>query len=386
MHSEAPEKSPAVLSIIDWYFPSYKAGGPVRSLVNIAALLQGTVQFYVMCGLQEIDGTPLDVPHNKFVQGPFNEKVLYTYKPSYIKLKKWEKNNPGGVFHINGMYSLWFTIWPLFLVRFFLKSSKVVVSPRGMLNPGALAIKGRKKRLFLNLAKVLGLFSKVLWHATSLQEKECILRVFPRSKQIEIVSNIPVLPMKEVAVKQKEPGELLLFSMTRVVPIKVLEKLAEALRNKVLVGNIILDIYGPIEDEPYAEKLTQQYSQISAITLNFKGPVEPFMFAEIASNYDVFYLPSANENFGHAIFEAFAHSVPVLISDQTPWRNLVSKHAGWDIPLHSTLDFEKACKQALAWDTNTLAEWKRGALDFAHANYNATQWIQQYKQLFTSNV
>jgi glycosyltransferase involved in cell wall biosynthesis len=100
----------------------------------------------------------------------------------------------------------------------------------------------------------------------------------------------------------------------------------------------------------------------------------------------VFYLPSANENFGHAIFEAFAHSVPVMISDQTPWRNLASKHAGWDIPLHSPLDFEKACKQALAWDTNTLAKWKRGALDFAHVNYNATQWIQQYKQLFTSNV
>ena len=37
---------------------------------------------------------------------------------------------------------------------------------------------------------------------------------------------------------------------------------------------------------------------------------------------DVFLLPTGGENFGHAIFEALSCGVPVLISDQTPWRGL----------------------------------------------------------------
>lgn len=43
------------------------------------------------------------------------------------------------------------------------------------------------------------------------------------------------------------------------------------------------------------------------------------------SNYDLFYLPTKPENYGHVISEALQSSLPALISDRTPWKKLKSK-------------------------------------------------------------
>jgi glycosyltransferase involved in cell wall biosynthesis len=51
--------------------------------------------------------------------------------------------------------------------------------------------------------------------------------------------------------------------------------------------------------------------------------------------HDLFFLPTRGENFGHAIYEALASGIPVLISDRTPWRNLESLGVGWDLPLNA---------------------------------------------------
>ncbi len=41
---------PKVLAFIDWYKPYYKAGGPVRSMVNMVDHLGGRVQFNIVTG------------------------------------------------------------------------------------------------------------------------------------------------------------------------------------------------------------------------------------------------------------------------------------------------------------------------------------------------
>ena len=51
------------------------------------------------------------------------------------------------------------------------------------------------------------------------------------------------------------------------------------------------------------------------------------------AGYDLFLLPTRGENFGHAIFDALEVGLPVLISDQTPWRDLERIGAGWSLPL-----------------------------------------------------
>src|SRR5690606_20694183 len=69
--------------------------------------------------------------------------------------------------------------------------------------------------------------------------------------------------------------------------------------------------------------------------------------AALFSKYDLFFLPTRGENYGHVIAEALSMGTPVLISDQTPWRELQADDLGWDVPLASVAEF--ACTiQALA--------------------------------------
>jgi glycosyltransferase involved in cell wall biosynthesis len=55
---------------------------------------------------------------------------------------------------------------------------------------------------------------------------------------------------------------------------------------------------------------------------------------EILHKYDLFILPTLNENFGHSIVESLSVGTPVLISDNTPWRSSAS-YAINSVPLLS---------------------------------------------------
>ena len=65
------------------------------------------------------------------------------------------------------------------------------------------------------------------------------------------------------------------------------------------------------------------------------------MSESLAKN-DLFFFPAHGENYGHVIAEAMAAGCPVLISDQTAWRNLEEKGAGWDLPLDAPGRFRAA--------------------------------------------
>ncbi len=69
------------------------------------------------------------------------------------------------------------------------------------------------------------------------------------------------------------------------------------------------------------------------VQVEYRGNLPNERVAETLFGYDFFFLPTLGENFGHAIFESFSAGCPVLISDQTPWRNLAEQHLGWDIAL-----------------------------------------------------
>lgn len=53
------------------------------------------------------------------------------------------------------------------------------------------------------------------------------------------------------------------------------------------------------------------------------------------------------ENYGHVIVEALVAGCPVLISDQTPWRNLEEKDVGWDLPLGHPEKFQDVLQKCI---------------------------------------
>ena len=67
----------------------------------------------------------------------------------------------------------------------------------------------------------------------------------------------------------------------------------------------------------------------------------------------MFFLPTLGENFGHVIAES-----PVLISDQTPWRNLKNHGVGWDLPLNDPDSFRKAIVESANKSSEDYINWR----------------------------
>ena len=72
-------------------------------------------------------------------------------------------------------------------------------------------------------------------------------------------------------------------------------------------------------------------------------------------------MPSRSENFGHAIFEALCAGTPVLIGDRTPWQDLETAKAGFDIPLPDPAALAAAIDRLAAMTRAEYAEWRAGA-------------------------
>jgi glycosyltransferase involved in cell wall biosynthesis len=66
---------------------------------------------------------------------------------------------------------------------------------------------------------------------------------------------------------------------------------------------------------------------------SYEGPVPNKEVGEIIAGHDLFFVPTQGENFGHVFLEALSAGVPVLTSDQAPWRDLQGDGVGWHLPL-----------------------------------------------------
>ena len=46
-----------VLIFIDWFLPAYKAGGPIKSVLNLTNCLSDTHDFYIISSNRDLDDT-----------------------------------------------------------------------------------------------------------------------------------------------------------------------------------------------------------------------------------------------------------------------------------------------------------------------------------------
>ncbi|MCB8933280.1 MAG: glycosyltransferase, partial [Chthonomonadaceae bacterium] len=77
--------------------------------------------------------------------------------------------------------------------------------------------------------------------------------------------------------------------------------------------------------------------------------------------YDAFFMPTHGENFGHAIWEALAAGLPVVISDKTAWRGLEAAGAGWDLPLSDEAAFTRVVQGLVEMGSEAHAVLGAGA-------------------------
>jgi glycosyltransferase involved in cell wall biosynthesis len=258
----------------------------------------------------------------------------------------------------------------------------VILAPRGETDPGAIALKSVKKRIYLGFTKLIGFYHRILWHASSALEEDAIVRIFDKAL-IHIAPNLSLPPkVNEYAgLREKSRGSVKLLYLSRITPKKNLVFALKCLSK--IEYPITFDIYGPISDEDYWQMCQSIIGQLPAhISIKYCGSVANQSVVDTMAKYHALYLPTQGENFGHVFIEAFVAGCLVVTSDQTPWRNLQNTGIGWDIPLEDTKGFEKALRQLVEMDDDEFQSCSRAAQAFAERYLQDSTVLEMNRQLF----
>ena len=373
-----------ILIFIDWFAPGFKAGGPTTSNVNIVEHLKDKFDFYVMTtdtDYHEFQPYQNVVSDKWIKQNGFSVYHFSLGNLSFKALKKAVKEAACDTWYVNGIYSKYFSIYPLILAKM-IHPRQVIVSARGMLSPHALAIKSIVKKSYLVIARGLRFFDKVKFHATNEEEADYIRLALGKNRMIDSVENLPRKVNLNSFATRKDSTEIKLVSFARISPEKNTLYAIECL--KYCKERVVYHIYGQINSMSYWKECEKVIKILpDHVTVEYKGTVSPQEMSNIYKGYHFLYLPSTGENFGHAILESLMNSTPVIISDKTPWRCLVEKHVGWDLPLEDKQLFASTIDKCarLSWEQYKVMVNK--ACLYAKEVSENPCVVQSYINLFT---
>jgi glycosyltransferase involved in cell wall biosynthesis len=375
----------SILLFTDWFEPGYKAGGPIRSCVHFVHQMKERYTIYVFTTDRDLNDT---APYNnietdKWIDHNKGVKVFYCspQQLSWGHIKKRVNSIQPDFIYLNSMYSRYFTIYPLLMQRLHLINSKIILAPRGMLKESAVQFKSSKKKLFLRAFRLMGLHRFIHFHATDKTEEQDVKKYFGKVR-VTLASNFPGMIKDYPGSIEKKANELSVIFIGRLHPVKNLDFLLKALQS--VKGNVSLTIVGNAEDEDYVNHCKRIVSSFPQnLQVQFAGEIPNNQLERIIAQHHIFALPTRGENFGHAIFEALAAGKPVLISDQTPWRNLWEAQAGWDLPLQHPDGFTAALQQAVLLGQNDYDSLSRGAWQFVRQFVQQSELQTAYNNIFS---
>ena len=376
-----------ILVFIDWFLPGYKAGGPVRSMANMVEHLNNDFSFYIVTRNTEyLETEPYtDVISNQWNDFAPNVKVFYTGNNNK-SLRLWRKlirSVKPDVVYINGIYSPYFSILPIRAAKLE-KVDRIYVAPRGMLAASAIGVKSFRKKIFLAITRLLRIYDNIEWHTTNEKELRNVIETIGELSSVRIADNFPRKAELSFIPIDKAPMKLRLCSFARIAPEKNTLFALQSLLSVSGKVSVEFDLYGQIYDADYWQKCKNVIAQYSEnIKVNYIGVINSDDVPGIINAYHALFLPSRGENFGHVILESFMAARPVIISDQTPWRNLNEKQAGWDLPLVETR-FAKTIEQLAAMPQNEFNVLCQNALSIANEAVNNERLISTYKNMFKS--
>jgi glycosyltransferase involved in cell wall biosynthesis len=332
---------PIILIITGHYLPGYKAGGVLRNILNTVDNLCDEFEFKIITRDRDL-GDNFSFPS--------------------ARINEWQKVGNASVYYlsprsesINCLYNLiettqhhliYLTSYfdPLtikvLLNRKFRRSifKPVIVAPFGEFAAASFEQKYIKKIAYIQVATLWGLYKNVTWRVSSDYEANDVKRVLKvNADSIHITGDLPIKNIPEVQVDQtlksfgKSDGLKIVF-LSRIAREKNLDF---ALRILAKVGApVCFDIYGPAENRDYWDECQALIAKLPAnVKVRYLGSVNPDQILQVFSQYDLFLFPSGGEAYGNVIAEALTAGTPVLISTETPWRNLQVDGLGWDISL-----------------------------------------------------
>jgi len=390
MPSKRAVERTTILVFLQYYLPGDKSGGPVRTVANMVDQLGDEFDFKIVTSDRDSFET---VPYRNVHLNAWNRvgkgSVFYCSQAarSLSAFRNLITKTNHSVLYLNSFFDTVFSLKPLMLRGLSLiPACPTVIAPRGEFSAGALKLKAFKKRAFLSMARLSKLYEGIIWHASSDYEAQDIGRTVGTFAQRVMVA--PDLPSRthlsdNHCERPKEAQKLRLLFLSRISPTKNLDGALRILAH--VKKPVLFDIIGGISDDIHWKKCQELIQCLpDHVKVNYLGHIRHEELFKVMPLYDMFFLPTLGENFGHVIYEALLSGLPVLISDTTPWRNLQASGAGWDFPLNRPELFVEVIESCATMGPEQFSEMKVAARNHARSFGFDEKVLLQNRDLFVS--
>jgi glycosyltransferase involved in cell wall biosynthesis len=358
---------PTILFFVGHYLPGWKAGGILRSVVNSVNHLHGEFQFRVVTRDRDL-GDQVPYPDIKPLewQTVGNASVYYLPRDgeSLAGLRAVVQSTAHDLIGLNSFFDP-LTIKVLLNRRLGrIEPKPIVLWPLGEFAWASLRQKYFKKALFMRIARLTGLYGPVIWRASSAAEAADItsaMKVCPEA--IRVVSDLPTIiggGTDDASCSWRAPTRdgLRVTFFSRISPEKNLHVALQILSQ--VRSKVTFDIIGPIENTAYWDKCQKLFRDLPPnVTARSLGSIRPSEVTKTLSQYDLLLLPTGGESYGHVIDESLTAGTSVLVSTNTPWRNLVARGLGWDLPLDDIVPFVRVLDELGSADEQAHLERRR---------------------------
>ena len=373
-----------ILIVVSGYFPAQNYGGPPVSILNFCRLMSHDIDCYIVTSNHEY-GSKAELKgigegwqlqgnaHVRYLKEsemrvPYFQKILDEVKPDWIYLNS--------IFDMKRTYP--------FLSLAEQKNIRALIAPRGELCKNAFK-KKYKKIPYLWALKKYWKSRLISFQSTSEEETEAIKKILHISPdRILLLDNIPTIPDFLHICNDKRSGELFLVFLSRIHPKKNLIFALNCIGQ--LHGNIRMAIYGPLENPDYWNDCLQIIANMPGnVQVSYQGVVKHAEVYNVLSGYQVFFLPTLSENYGHVIAEALLAGLPVMISDQTPWNDVNKAEAGWAISLNNQKEFIDNLQKLVDMNGVEFQRISRNAIEFVKSRVDVKRIREEYLGVLHGN-
>lgn len=312
-----------------YFYPGFRAGGPLRSLVAIVATVERDTEIIVVTSDRDL-GEDKAYPIASATPVPYGRhQVLYINTTKFRDTIKWlrlARQYRPDVIYINSLWNLGLAIIPaISIVMRLVRPKLVAVAPRGQLYPPALRISPIRKRLAMAFWRTTARLSPISWHATNQTEAASIRSKLGERGRLHLSLNPVNLPRHASKSRPRPSDHIRILYVGRISPIKNLDTL---LQGAIQAGPpATLTLAGPIDDAEYYRQLTRTATALGD-RFSSIGPIDHDKILNLYAKHDVLFFPSLSENFGHVIAEALSMECPVVCGAVTPFTETIQSGGG----------------------------------------------------------
>ena len=182
---------------------------------------------------------------------------------------------------------------------------------------------------------------------------------------------------------EKQKGSLRIIFLARLHRSKNLAYAISRVCN--LKGNIVFDIYGPVEHADYWEECRQLISEApDHVKIRYYGIVPAGCAGETFGKYDCFLFPTLSENYGQVIAEAVqAGTLPVISRGTTPWDDL---RGGAAVSLSDPAGFESVLEEFCQMDEAEISAKREELACYVEKKLDSRRLVAQTKALFETAI